>query len=198
MKLDAKLPSQTNKIIYPAEDPSTFIENLQEISLNELMKVIKQIDVTKSSGFIGITTEVLKVIFTLTPLCLLHILKRCIFTNLFPTSWKTSLTTSIPKKGDPRLLKNIRPISILPRPGKLLEKFINQELTNYLDYNLLHCNEQGGFRRNHSTAKSCYDILLSIYNANNLSKSTMITYIHFAKAFNTINHIILFVKLSNL
>lgn len=128
----------------------THINKFIKITLDDLMKEIKSIDVTKSSGFRDISTKVLKVIFFNTPMCLLHIMNRCIETNTFPELWKVSLTTPIPKKGDCRQLKNICPISILALPGKILEKFINQELIEYLESNNLLCNEQGGFRKNHS------------------------------------------------
>lgn len=54
------------------------------------------------------------------------------------------------------------------------------------------------FRRGHSTAQSCFDILHSVYNANNLNNHTIITYIDFAKAFNVINHELLIIKFKNL
>lgn len=174
------------------EVKQTYLGKLELIKIEDLVKELKRIDITKSSGFIKINNIVFKLFFLLSPECLLHILNRCIITNTFPMCWKISLTTPIPKKGDTRLLKNIRPISILPLPGKLLERFINMDLTDYLEVNGLLCKEQGGFRRNHSTSKSCYDILFSVFNANNTSQSTIITYIDFAKAFHTINYDLLY------
>lgn len=140
-ELDAKLPTPSDTQIYPLETPHTYLEDLEQIEVDDLIKEIKRIDITKSSGFIKISTKVFKTIFLLTPECLLHILNRCIITNTFPTCWKTSLKTSIPKKGDTQQLKNIRPISILPLPGKLLERFINNYLTDYLENNGLLCKE---------------------------------------------------------
>lgn len=153
---------------------------------------------SKASGLIGVSTKFLKTVFGYTPACLLHIMNRCIQESIFPDRWKISVTCAIPKKGDHRQIGNIRPISILPLPEKLLERFINTQLIDHLENNNLNCKEQGGFRKGHSTAQSCYDILHSVFNAINVNHPTIITNKDFAKAFNVINHRLLLVKLRNL
>lgn len=109
--LEAKLPTQSNNGIYPIRESGTYIEDLNKITLKELMKEIKSIDVAKSSGFKDISTKILKTIFLITPLCLLHIMNRCIETNIFPECWKVS--QKHPKKGHSRLLKK----EIQDQPG---------------------------------------------------------------------------------
>lgn len=172
--------------------------HVKNITLNELINEIKKIDIAKSSGLLGVSTKFLKTMFTQTPQCLLHIMNRCLATSTFPNSCKVSITSAIPKRGDHRHIANIRPISSLPLPGKLLERFMNTSLIEHLEHNNLLCKEQGGFRKNHSTSQSCFDILHSIYKMNNIKHPTIITYIDFSKAFNVINHKLLLKKLKNL
>lgn len=85
LELDAKLPALTDNTIYPKYSSVFSIDEINEITLEEIVKEIKQIDITKSSGFKNISTKIFKVIFSLTPLCLLHILNRCIMTAIFPS-----------------------------------------------------------------------------------------------------------------
>lgn len=175
--LDAKLAPATETIPDTSSKATIKLTNCEYITRDNLVKELKNIDVAKASGFLGISTKFLKTIFMCTPDCLLHIMNRCIAVPTFPDSWKVSITSAIPKKGDHQHISNIRPISILPLPGKLLERFVNTSLIDHFEHNKLLCNEQGGFRKNHSTAQSCFDILHSVYTMNNLNSPTIITYI---------------------
>ena len=56
------------------------------------------------------------------------------------------------KKGDKHIIKNYRPVSLLPICSKIFEKIIFNSLFKYLDDNkLLNCN-QSGFRPGDSCA----------------------------------------------
>ena len=52
--------------------------------------------------------------------------------------WKLANVTPIFKKGDKQLIKNFRPISLLPICGKILEKIIFNNLYTYLNTNNLN------------------------------------------------------------
>ena len=60
--------------------------------------------------------------------------------------WKLANVTPILKKGDKQLIKNYRPISLLPICGKIFEKFIFNNLYAYLHTNNLITKNQSGFR----------------------------------------------------
>ena len=57
--------------------------------------------------------------------------------GIVPTDWKLSNVTPVYKAGDPKLVSNYRPISLLSLPSKLLERFVNNKLLHYLLSNLL-------------------------------------------------------------
>ena len=65
--------------------------------------------------------------------------------------WKLANVTPIFKKGDKQLIKKYRPIYFLPICGKLFEKFIFNNLYNYLNTNNLITKNQSGFRPGDST-----------------------------------------------
>ena len=67
-------------------------------------------------------------------------------TGIFPTKWKLAKVVPLFKSGDSTDVNNYRPVSLLPLPGKLLEKIVHKHMFNYLEtYNLLN-NVQGGIR----------------------------------------------------
>ena len=64
---------------------------------------------------------------------------------------KIGNVTPIFKKGDKQLIKNYRPISLLPIRGKILENIIFNNLYAYLHRNNRITKNQSGFRPGDST-----------------------------------------------
>ena len=67
------------------------------------------------------------------------------------------------KKGDKQLIKNYRPISLLPICGKILEKIIFNNLYSYLNANNLITNNHSGFRPGDSTTNQHLYFVNEIY-----------------------------------
>ena len=67
------------------------------------------------------------------------------------------------KKGDKQLIKNYRPISLLPICGKILEKIIFNNLYSYLNANNLITNNQSGFRPGDSTTNKLLYLVNEIH-----------------------------------
>ena len=66
---------------------------------------------------------------------------------------------------DTEIFKNYRPVSNLQLIGKIIESIIGTRLDEHMDINQLHCNNQYGYKKNHSTEllllKIANDLLLS-------------------------------------
>ena len=73
-------------------------------------------------------------------------------------------------------VSNYRPVSLLPIPGKILEKIIHKHMTNFFENHNLLCDRQGGFRKNHSTLSSITDLTNDIFNAINSKSLTLATF----------------------
>ena len=86
------------------------------------------------------------------------IFKEALSSGLFPLNWKKGNIVPIHKKGDKQILKNYRPVSLLPICGKIFERLIFNELFNFLLENNLILLNQSDF----NSGGSCIDQLLSI------------------------------------
>ena len=115
----------------------------------------------------------------------------------FPVILKTGIVSPVYKKGNQQLFDNYRPISTLPIFSKLYEKIIYKRIYSYLITKNILYDKQFGFRKNHSTSHAInYSIK---YIADNLEQKKHIIgiFLYLSKAFDTICHNKLLVKLEN-
>ena len=83
----------------------------------------------------------------------------------FPSCWKKTNVVPVHKKEDKNLLKNYRPISLLPIFGKIFERILFKHLFDCFHKNKFFTNCQSGFL----PGDSCISNLLSIINDINSS-----------------------------
>ena len=84
--------------------------------------------------------------------------------------WKIANATPIHKKEDKQLVKNYRPISLLPICGKIFEKIVFNNLYSYLNVNKLLTKNQSGFRPGDSTTNQLLYLVSEIHEAFEDSK----------------------------
>ena len=94
-------------------------------------------------------------------------------------------------------MNNYRPISLLSNFSKILEKLIYSRLTKFLEkHKILHDN-QYGFRENLSTTHAMLDIMNKISCNIKNKKITGLIFLDLKKAFDTVSHDILSLKLDH-
>ena len=99
------------------------------------------------------------------------------------------------KKDDPKLLKNYRPISLLPTISKVIEKIIFTQLSTYFNENKLIFDNQYGFRPKHSTEYAALELVDRIITHMDNKEVPINIFLDLSKAFDTIDHTILLAKL---
>ena len=117
--------------------------------------------------------------------------------GIFPDTLKTGLVSPIYKKGDPQLLDNYRPISTLPIFSKIFEKLIYTRIYDFLVAKNVLYEKQFGFRRNHSTSHAINYSIKYIADKIEQKKHVIGIFLDLSKAFDTICHEKLLVKLDS-
>ena len=114
----------------------------------------------------------------------------------FPMKWKQATIVPLAKITNPQTVSDMRPISLLPLPGKILEIMVSKRLKHYLEENNILCRKQHGFRKKRSTLSAIVEFLHDVYRNLNENKDTYIVYLDLKKAFDTVSHDILLNKLN--
>ena len=168
---------------------------LRFVPLTVIEQLIREIDIGKSSGILGISTVLLKDAFMVLSVELAYIINESIRTAVFPDAWAVGTITPIPKEGETLDPGNWRPITILPLPSKLLEKVVHYQIISYLDDNNYLSFNQHGFRKGKSTSTAILETTRVLMDNYNRGKHTSCVFVDYKKAFETLDHKILLRKL---
>ena len=172
--------------------------NLDAFTIDEVISEIKNINIYKSSGITNISSRILKDVWQIHPELLQHFLNKSIYNGTFPKAWKHGTVIPIPKIPNPQQVGDLRPITLLPLPGKIMERLIHNKLYPYLEENNILTSKQNGFRKQHGTPDTIFKLITLIIDNINKKKVTIAVFIDFKKAFDTLDHSILLKKLSQL
>ncbi|XP_037810201.1 uncharacterized protein LOC119602646 isoform X1 [Lucilia sericata] len=163
---------------------------------NDVIHAVSYIK-SKSIGPDGICIRFLRIILPYIIKPLTHIYNTILMTNAYPNNWKLARIVPIPKIRNPRHLTDFRPISILPICSKIMEVMMNKLIVNYLDQNILISPRQSGFRAGHSTTTLVLDVTEKIRKSIDQNHGSVVVFLDFRKAFDSINHVLLLRKLRN-
>ena len=168
---------------------------LHDITLDEILELIKLICPKKAMGYDGIPPKIIKWAPHLFSPILLVIFNKCISLGYYPDSMKTGKVAPVYKNDDKNDLNNYRPISVLTQFNQLFERLIAKRLLNFFEKFNLITKKQFGFLKKHCTEHAILD--LKEYLLKNLEKKhvTALLFLDLQKAFDTVSHDILLKKL---
>ena len=110
---------------------------LKTVSENKVLQILKQLKSKKSFGHDGISSQVLKIGAKILVIPLTYIINTSILTRKFPTNWKIAKVIPLYKKGDKKVLKNYRSVSLLSVAGMVLEKVVAMQIEDFFEENKL-------------------------------------------------------------
>ena len=128
--------------------------SLKELSVEEVLKLIKGLKNSSATGMDFIDTRTVKLGAEALAPAIQHIINLSITTSTFPSDWKWHKVVPLLKSADcdKILPRSYRPVALLPVISKILERAVFNQLVIYLeDNNLVHPNLHGS-RAGHSTA----------------------------------------------
>ena len=126
---------------------------------------------------------------------LTHLINESLRTGICPSELKLARVVPIFKSGDPSLLTNYRPISILSFFSKVFERIVYDYLFDFISTNNILYDYQFGFRPKHSTQQAIITLIDKITKSLDNGDIVISLFIDLKKAFDTVDHRILLRKL---
>ena len=101
-----------------------------------------------------------------------------------PQDWKRSVFIPIPKKGNAKECSNYHTIALISHASKVMLKILQARLQQYMNRELPDI--QGGFRKGRGTKDQIANIYWIIKKASEFQKNIYFCFIHYAKAFDSV------------
>lgn len=175
-------------------DPAKLL-NFTPATLDEVSKIIDNLNPNTSTGLDGISCKALKSVKNLILDKLTTSINKCLERGYFPESLKIAKVSPIFKSGKKDDPGNYRPISVLPIMSKIFEKIIYNRLDQHLTSSNFLYKKQYGFRSHSNTLSACIDLVTTVKTKIDKKQIALGIFIDLKKAFDTISHKLLIHKL---
>ena len=114
------------------------------------------------------------------------IYKSCLDKGKSPQEWKKVNVVPVHKKNDKQLVKNYRPISLLPICGKIFERILYNSLFDFLNQNDFISPAQSGFKPGDSCINQLLSITHEIYQSMDEGYEIRGVFLDISKAFDEV------------
>ena len=170
---------------------------IQEVSEMEVLKSMKELGNTTSSGMDGLDAVFLKAVATTVYRPITKLVNMSIRQKIFASRWKIAKILPIHKgKGKPiDSPSSYRPISLLPVISKIVERTIQKQMTNFMITSKQMSTNQHAYRINHSTTSALAQLTDQLYEATDQNLISCLLAVDQSSAFDCVSHQTLLKKL---
>ena len=155
-------PTNKNPSEYMTSNKVLFV--VSSVTENEIEKIIENLK-ESSCGWDELTPSIMKYIKQGIKIPLTHISNLSFQTGVFPAELKIANVVPIFISGDETIFKNYRPVSVLPIFSKILERFMYNRLTEFINENGLLYKYHFGFQKGKSTSMALETLIDKITEA---------------------------------
>ena len=195
-ELEAKLPpSPTDPMSYLTENHVNPMQN-PNVSLSNILHVLRSLK-SKPCRTNDFSTIIIKENAHLIATPILHLFNQSINQGIFPNRLKIANVVPLYKKGDKSDMGNYRPIALLNIFSKIFEKAMKKYLVDFISENNILSKFQFGFQKGISTQCALTKFSEIIHNTIDSSHHALSIFIDFSKAFDTVPHNLLLMKLEH-
>ena len=163
---------------------------------SDVFSELSLLDTSKTMGIDNIGPKILKFCAPALYLPIHHLFSLSLSSQRLPTEWCTHLITPIFKSGDRASTKNYRPISLLCTISQVLEIIIYSKIIAVVFPKI--SPYQFGFTKNRSTVHQLLIFLNHVLDSFEIKAQTDVIYLDFKKAFDSVPHNELLLKLWNI
>lgn len=167
-----------------------------DISMEELIFGISQLNTGKSASDDLISNDILKLLSVDSKLAVLKLFNLCLANGVYP--WHNSVVTPLLKKGDRKNPDNYRAIAVGSCLGKLFSSIILERITTYRHSHCPDPPNQMGFRKNAQTIDHILTIRTILEKYKKLKKKVYCVFVDLKKAFDTVPRQALLFKLAHM
>ena len=162
----------------------------------EIIKIIQRLKPKTSSGHDNISAKLVKQLGTSFVKPLIYIMNLSFTTGEIPEDMKKAKVIPIYKNsGCKEIMKNYRPVSLLPVFSKILERLVYNRLYNFIKKHKILTISQYGFQNFLSTDLAILELQDRIADILNKKDICVGLFMDLSKAFDTLDHKIMLNKL---
>ena len=170
--------------------------SFQHLSIDETRRALESVKRKTAPGHDGITSYMLRNLAAALAPTLTRLFNMCIDDGEFPTTWKLANLKAIWKgKGSKADATNYRPISVLPLLARVFEKLLVKQLSHFSETSSIIPESQFGFRPQSSCELALIKMTDSWMRAVDEGKMVGVLLLDLSKAFDTVSHQKLLLKL---
>ena len=156
-------------------------------TVEEVSDILSSLNIKKATGPDEIPNIFLKNCSETFCVSLSLLFRKILKKGVFPTQWKTSIVCPIYKEGDRSSAEQYRPISLLSKVSKVLERVVFNRI--YESTQHLLSDNQYGFRKKRSTTVQLLSILDKVYQSyDQRDPCCKMANFDFAKALDKVSH----------